>query len=82
MNTPPENPPPPEPGSQAAVGDKGASQIIEILSNVTTGMMERASAVNALVTVYGMTPEKAEEITPPQGKRPEPAKPDAPKGDK
>ena len=36
-------------------------------------MMERASAVNALVTVYGMTQEKAEEITPPQGKQPKPA---------
>lgn len=59
----------PPPGSLAAVGEKGAAQIVDLLSKVATGAMERAAAVQTLVTVYGLESEQAEEITPPQGKR-------------
>jgi hypothetical protein len=67
MATPP--PPPPKPGSLEAVGDKGAGQIVEILSQVTTGQLDRQSAVETLVTVYGISREKAEAIVPEQGKQ-------------
>lgn len=73
INTPPQPPENPPPGSLQAVGDKGAAQIIEILSGVTTGIMDREAAVNSLITVYQMTPEQAEAIVPPQGKRPQSA---------
>ena len=61
-----QSPPPlpPEPGSVAAVGEKGAKEILDLLSNVTTGKMERAAAVQALVTIYGLREDQAEEITP------------------
>jgi hypothetical protein len=67
MATPP--PPPPKPGSLEAVGDKGAGQIVEILSEVSTGQFDRDAAIETLVTVYGISREKAEAIVPPQGKR-------------
>ncbi len=64
-----EPPPPPEPGSLAAVGDKGAGQIVDLLSKVSTGMMDRDAAKQTLVTVYGLTPELAERIVPEEGMR-------------
>ena len=64
MNTPPSDPPDPAPGSIEAVGDNGAKQILEILTHVTQGVLDRSSAVNTLVTVYGMPPEQAEMIVP------------------
>ena len=64
MNTPPSDPPEPPPGSIEAVGDAGAKQILEVLTAVTQGTLERASAVNTLITVYGMLPEQAEMIVP------------------
>ncbi|MEA3210967.1 MAG: hypothetical protein QOE70_4024 [Chthoniobacter sp.] len=63
-NSPPDNPPPPEPGSLEAVGDKGAGQIVDLLSKVAMGQMERESAVQTLITVYGLYPEQAEQICP------------------
>ncbi|MGB8170963.1 MAG: phage portal protein [Chthoniobacteraceae bacterium] len=64
-NTPPE--PPPEPGSIEAIGDKGAKQITEILIAVANDQLDRDSAINTLVTVYGLDPAHADLITPPQG---------------
>ncbi len=66
MNSEPA--PPPKPGSLEAVGDKGAGQIVDLLSKVTTGQMERETAVQALVTVYGIPAETAESIVPAHGK--------------
>jgi lambda family phage portal protein len=68
MNTPVEQSSP-VPGSLQAVGEKGAKQIFEILTGVTQGTMDRESAKNTLITVYGLMPDQAEDITPPQGKR-------------
>ena len=62
MQTPP--PPPPEPGSQEAIGDKGAANLVEMFIAVTEGRMERDSAIATCVTVYGMDDEQAEEIVP------------------
>ena len=67
MNTPPGLPP--DPGSLEAVGEKGAAQIVDLLSKVATGQMDRESAVQTLVTVYGLYPEQAEQIVPEKGKR-------------
>jgi capsid protein len=67
MQTPPSPPPePPEPGSLAAVGERGAAQIIEILTKVSTGELDRESAIATLVTVYKMLPEQAMAIVPEQ----------------
>ncbi len=69
--TPP--PPPPKPGSLEAVGDKGAGQIIDLLEKVSTGMMGREAAIQTLVTVNGLSRERAEGIVPDQAlPKPEP----------
>ncbi len=75
IQTPP--PPPPEPGSIEAVGDAGAKTIIEILSKAGDGTMDRAAAVNTLVTVYHLPPEQAEAIVP-KTVKPEPSSDKAP----
>ena len=62
MATPPS--PPPLPGSQEAVGDKGVQQIIDILTAVGEGRMERAAGVQQLVQIFGMDLARAEAITP------------------
>ena len=62
MQTPPQ--PPPAPGSQEAIGDKGAANLVEMFIAVTEGRMERDSAIATCVTVYGMDDEQAEEIVP------------------
>ena len=66
MNTSPEevNPPPPTPGSLEAVGEKGAAQIVDLLTKVATGQMDPESAVQTLVTVYGLYPDQARKIVP------------------
>ena len=68
MATPPS--PPPKPGSLEAVGDKGAGQIVEILSQVTTGQLDRDAAIETLVTVYGISREKAQAIVPEKARKP------------
>lgn len=61
--------PPPQPGSLEIIGDKGAKNLVEILTNVSSGMLDRKSAINTLITVYGMDNAKANAIVPPQGKK-------------
>lgn len=62
MATPPE--PPPAPGSQAAIGDKGVQNITDILIAVTKGELDRDAAVLQLVNTYGMPMADAEAIVP------------------
>jgi hypothetical protein len=57
-------PEPPKPGSQAAIGDKGAATVKDILSDVTQGAMDRDAAVQMLITTYEFPPDLAEEIVP------------------
>jgi hypothetical protein len=71
-----EPPPPPAPGSQAAVGDKGAAQIVDILTRVSTGQMDRDSAVQTLVTVYEVPRATAEKIVPEEGAMEQPEQSD------
>ena len=56
--------PPPEPGSLEAVGDKGAAQIIDLLSKVTQGQLDPESAKLTLVNTYHLDPALAEAIVP------------------
>jgi capsid protein len=56
--------PPPQPGTLEAVGEKGAKEIIDLLSKVTTGEMDKDAAIQSLVTIYGMPPAKAKAIVP------------------
>jgi capsid protein len=57
-------PPPPVPGSIEAVGDKGVAKIIEIITSVKDGKLDRESAINALMTTFGMPRAQADSITP------------------
>lgn len=54
----------PEPGTVAALGDKGAAQLLEILEKVATGVLDRESALQTLVTIWQVPVEKAEAILP------------------
>jgi len=67
MNTPP--PPKPKPGSLEAVGEKGAAEIIAMLADVTQGKMDPEAARQALVTIYKVPAEVAEDIVPKAAKR-------------
>lgn len=57
-------PPPPPPASLQAVGDKGVSQLIEILQSVKDQTMDRESAINTLITVFDMQRQQAELMCP------------------
>lgn len=57
-------PPPPPAGSLEAIGEKSAKELIGVLESVSTGKMDRESAVQALVTVYGLAPEQADQLVP------------------
>lgn len=67
MNSQP--PPPPKPGSLEAVGEKGAAEIVGMLSDVTQGKLDPEAARQALVTIYKVTPAIAESIVPKAPKR-------------
>lgn len=56
--------PPPEPGSFDAIGDKGVKQLTEILTAVGEGKMDRDSAIQTLMHVFGMDKGTAEKIVP------------------
>jgi len=57
-------PPPPPPGSIDAIGDKGVAKLIEIITAVKEGKLDRESAINTLMITMGMTQAKAESVTP------------------
>jgi lambda family phage portal protein len=56
--------PPPVPGVFGEIGDKGAKQVLDLLSSVGRGEIDRDSARNTLVSVYGMDYAVAAQIVP------------------
>jgi len=78
MATPPA--PPPAPGSQAAIGDKGVQEITKILVDATKGDLDRDAAILQLVNAYqipladaeAMVPEPKPKEQPEDGEPPEP----------
>lgn len=56
--------PPPPPGSIDAIGDKGVAKILELLEKVGEGTIDRESAVNTLVYVFGVSRQRAEKMIP------------------
>jgi capsid protein len=59
-------PPPPPPGSQEAIGDKGIQSLIEIVQSVKDSMMDRESAINTLMTTFGLSRQHADSLVPPE----------------
>jgi lambda family phage portal protein len=64
INTPPEMPPPQPKGYVGKVGEKTAAQVIEVLTSYAEGKLERESAIQSLVYVYGVPRAKAEALVP------------------
>jgi len=58
MATPP--PLPPVPGSIEVVGEKGAQEIVTMLTDVTIGKLDRDAAIKALITIYHYKPALAQ----------------------
>lgn len=49
------------------IGVGGSQALTQILQQVASGAIPRESGVNSLVIVFGMTPENAAKLIPPQG---------------
>lgn len=64
INTPPSPPPQPPPGMVGQVGEKTAGQVIDVLTAYAEGKLERESAIQSLVWVYGVPRAKAEKLVP------------------
>ena len=64
INMPPAPPPPAPKGYIAKVGEKPAAQLIEVLTAYAEGKLERESAIQSLVFVYGVPRTKAEALVP------------------
>lgn len=64
INTPPPPPPEPPPGMVGEQGDKGVQPLLAILEKVGTGVMDRVSAVQTLIQLYGLDPAKADAMVP------------------
>lgn len=72
--------PQPPPGLIGTIGDKGVKTLIDICEKVSTGMMDRDSAVMQVIAAYGMSPQEAELIIPKKAlPQPKPAAESAPK---
>ncbi len=56
--------PPPPPGLVGSIGEKGAKGVTDLLAQVGQGLIDRESARNTLVTVYGMEPGDAQSVLP------------------
>jgi capsid protein len=56
--------PPPPPVSIQAIGDKGVKQLTDILVAVGEGKMDRDSAIQTLMQVFGLPQGEAEKIVP------------------
>lgn len=56
--------PPPPPGLIGTLGDKGVKALIDICEMVSTGMMDRDSAVMQVSAIYGVPAQQAELIVP------------------
>lgn len=57
-------PPPPPAGSIDAIGDKGVAKLIEIVTAVKGGQLDRESAINTLMVTLGLSRSVAESVTP------------------
>jgi lambda family phage portal protein len=75
INSPPEPPPQPPPGYVGQAGEKTAAQVIEVLTAYAEGKLERESALQSLVWVYGVPRARAESLIPEQ--RPEQPNPNS-----
>jgi lambda family phage portal protein len=64
INMPPPEPPPQPKGYVAKVGEKSAAQLIDVLTAYAEGKLERESAIQSLVYVYGVPRAKAESLVP------------------
>jgi lambda family phage portal protein len=64
INTPPAPPPQPPPGYVGQAGEKTAAQVIEVLTAYAEGKLERESAIQSLIWVYGVPRRKAETLVP------------------
>jgi lambda family phage portal protein len=73
INSPPAPAPEPPPGYVGQAGEKTAAQVIEVLTAHAEGKLERESAIQSLVWVYGVPRAKAEALVPEQ--RPEQPQP-------
>jgi capsid protein len=56
--------PEPPPGMIGQIGDKGAKTVIDLLTAVGRGEIDRQSARMTLITVHGMEPRAAEAVLP------------------
>jgi hypothetical protein len=56
--------PPPLPGSIEAVGDKGVKELRELLVATGEGKIDRESAINTLIQVFGFSRSEADKIVP------------------
>jgi capsid protein len=56
--------PPPAPGSIEALGDKGVKQLIDLLTSVGEGKMDRDAAKQTLQRTFGVPPAIAEKMVP------------------
>jgi hypothetical protein len=56
--------PPPPPGSIEALGDKGVKQLIDVLTAVGEGKMDRDAAKQTLQRTFGVPPAIAEKMVP------------------
>lgn len=56
--------PEPPPGMIGQIGDKGAAQVIELLSAVGRGEIDAQSARATLITVHGFDPLAAQQLVP------------------
>jgi len=73
----PDDPPPPPPGLIGVVGDKGMKPLLDIVSQIGKGEIDRDSAVLTVQRIYGLSLRQAMDLLPMPEPRP-PARP-APK---
>ena len=70
INTPPEPPPPPLPGMVGEQGDKGVQPLLDVLKSVGEGTMDRESAINTVMQLYGLNYRDADNMVPEPKKLP------------
>lgn len=70
INSPPFNPPEPK-GLVAQQGKDAAGLVLDVLEKYADALLERESAIQALVALVGMTRAKAEKIVPVNRPKPE-----------
>ncbi|MDR0532727.1 MAG: phage portal protein [Verrucomicrobiales bacterium] len=64
INTPPQAPPPPEPGLIGQVGEKGVKPLMEIFTKFNQGELDRDTAINNVMALYGLGFAEADALVP------------------